>query len=108
MLSHYGLAQVEAYVQGTIRLAGVSEGRHPLGRPGDRHDHSLLNHIIMSALYLLPVLNGNLPLGMLDRSNVKVSPDDIGPRHIAHDIKDQRSPGRLTSGQLCPGTQQWR
>ena len=63
MLSHYGLVQVltvEAYAQGTIRLAGISEGRYPLGRLGDRHDHSLLNHVIECVLYLLPVLDGDL------------------------------------------------
>ena len=54
---------------------------------GDGHDHSLLDHLIESVLYLLPVLNGNLPPGMLDGGNARVSPDGIGPRHIPYGIK---------------------
>ena len=40
-----------------------------------------------SVLYLLPVLNGDLPVGMLDRSNARVGPDGIGPRHIPYGVK---------------------
>ena len=49
MLSHYGLVQVlrvEAYVQGTIRLAGVCEQRNPFGRLVDRHYNSHFNHFV--------------------------------------------------------------
>ena len=90
MLLYCGLVQVlwvEAYAQGTIRLAEISEGRYLLGRPGDKHNHSLLNHIIESVLYLLPVLNRSLLLSVLDRCNVRVGPDGIGHRHIAYGIK---------------------
>ena len=89
MLPHYGLLQVLrvwAHVQGTIRLAGISEGRYPFSRLEDRCNHSLLNHLVECVLYLLPVLNGGLPQGMLDRGNTEVSPDGIGPRHIAYSI----------------------
>ena len=90
MLSHYGLIQVlrvKAYVQGTIRLVGISEGRYPLSRLGDRHNHSLLDHLVKCALYLLTVLYGNpLPV-VLDRGNARVSPDGLGPEHIAYSIK---------------------
>ena len=65
---------------------GIGEGRYPLGRPGDRYDHSLLNQIIESALYLLPVLSGDLLQGMLDRGNIRVGPDGIGPTHIVYGI----------------------
>ena len=90
MLLHCGLVQVlrvKTYVQGTIRLAGISEVRYPLGRLGDRHDHSLLDHLIECALYLFPVLDGDLPPSMLDRGKAGVSPDGIGPRHIAYCIE---------------------
>ena len=102
MLSHYVLVQVlrvKAYAQGTIRFARVYEGSYPLSRMGDRYDHSLLNHIIKSALYLLPVLDGNLLSHVLDRGNAGDSPDGIGPRHIAYGIIGVW--GRLTSWQLC-------
>ena len=90
MLLHYGLVQVlrvEAYVQGSIRLAGISEGKYPFGRLGDRHNHSLLDHLIKCVLYWLPVLDGDLLPGMLDRGNTGVSPHGIGPRHIAYSIE---------------------
>ena len=90
MLSHYGFVQVlriKAYVQGTIRLAGIGEGRYPLSRLGDRCNHSLLTHIIKSALYLLPVLDGNLLPGMLDRGDIRVHPDGIGPGLIAYGME---------------------
>ena len=45
------------------------------------------NHFIENALYLLPVLNGKLLLGMLDRDNVRISPHGKGPRHIVYSIK---------------------
>ena len=67
---------------------GISEGRYPLSRLGDGHDHSLLKHLIKSALHLLPIHEGNLPAGMLDRGNTRASPDGIGPRHIPYDIKE--------------------
>ena len=93
MLSHHGLVQVlrvEAYMQGTIRLAGIGEGRYLLSRQGDRCDHSLFNHLIECALYLLPLLSGDLPPGMFDRGNTGVSPDGIDPRHIAYSMKEVR------------------
>ena len=77
----------EAYVQGTIRLTRVCEGRYPLGRPRDSGDHTFLYHIIECALNMFPVLYRYLLLGMLDRGNGRVSPDGIGPRHVAYCIK---------------------
>ena len=74
-------------MQSFIRLAGIGEARYPLGRPGDRCNHSLYDHFIESVLYLLPVLNRTLFLGVLDRDNIRVSPDGIGPRHIAYGIE---------------------
>ena len=61
--------------------------RYPFGSLRDRCDCSLLDHLIESALYLLPVLNGYLPLGVLDRGNTRVGPDGIGPRHIPYGIE---------------------
>ena len=66
---------------------GVCEGKYPISRLGDRCNHSLLNCLVEIVLYLLPVLNGNLPLGMLDRGNAKVSPDGVSPRHIPYGIE---------------------
>ena len=69
VLSNNGLVQVlwvEVDTKGTITILGISVGRHPLGRLGDRHYHPLSDHVINSALYLLSVLYGYLPLGMLD------------------------------------------
>ena len=89
MLLHYGFFQVlrvEAYVQGTDRLVKIGEGRYPFDRLGDRHDHSLLDHLIECALYLLPVLDMDLTPGMLDRGNTGVGPDGIGPKHVAYSI----------------------
>ena len=50
-----------ADMKGTIRLAGVHEGRDPLHRLRDRHYHSLGKHVIKGALNLFPVLYGYLP-----------------------------------------------
>ena len=66
---------------------GISEGRYPLSRPGDRNNHSLPDHPIECALYMLPVLNRNLLQDMQDRGNTRVSADGIGPQHIAHSIQ---------------------
>ena len=49
--------------------------------------HSLPDHFIKSPLYVLPVLSGNLLLGVLDRGNIRVSTDSIGPRHIVYGIQ---------------------
>ena len=51
VISHYGLIKVlrvEAYMQGTIRLAGVSEQRHPGSRFDDRSNNSFQDHVILS------------------------------------------------------------
>ena len=75
MLLHYGLVhvlRVEAYVQGTIRLWGIHKGRYLFGRLGDRNNHSLLDHLVECALYLLPVFNGDLLSGMLGSNNTGV------------------------------------
>ena len=66
---------------------GISEGRHPFSRLGERCYLSLSNHVIECALYLLSVLYRYLPLGMLDQSSVRVSPDGIGTGHIANCVK---------------------
>ena len=61
VISNNGLVQViwvKTDMKGTIRLLGISEGRYPLGRPGDRCCHSLSDHVIEGALYLLLVLYG--------------------------------------------------
>ena len=57
---------------------------------GDRHDHSLLNHLIESAVYLVLVLDGNIPVGMLDRGNARVNPDGIGPGHIPYSMEGRQ------------------
>ena len=67
---------------------GICEGRYSLCRTGDRCDHSLLDHFIESVLYVLPVLNGNLPLGMLHGGNTRVGSDGKGPGHILYGIKE--------------------
>ena len=38
-------------------------------------------------LYLLPVLDGHLPVDMLDWGNARVSPDGIGPKHIHYGVE---------------------
>ena len=90
MLACYGLVQVfrvEAYVHIAIGLTWIGEGRYLLSRLGDRHDHTFLHCVIKGALDLFPVLNRYLPLGMLDRACKRVSPDGVGPRHVAYSIE---------------------
>ena len=77
-------------MKGTIRPAGISEGRHLLGRLGDRCYHPNSNHVIEGSLYLLLVLCGHLPLGMLDNSNLRFGPDGISTRHVADCVKQAR------------------
>ena len=54
---------------------------------GNRCDDSLLNHVIKCLLYLFPVFEGYLSLGMLDWENTGVCPDGVGPRHVANGVK---------------------
>ena len=88
-------------MKGTIRCVGISEGRHPLGRPGDRHYHPLGNHVIKDVLYLLSVFYGYLPLGMLDQGYVRVSPDGIGTRNVADCVKQAGE--AVVEGNCVPG-----
>ena len=63
MLLHYGLLKVlrvKTYAECTIRLLGVC----------------------------FLVFYGYLPLGMLDRGDVRVGPDDRGPRHVVYGVKE--------------------
>ena len=71
----------------TIRLVVISKERHLLGRPGDRCYHPLCDHVIEGVLYLISVLYGYLPLGMLDGVYVRVGPDGIGTGHVADCVK---------------------
>ena len=90
VLSHNGLIQVlwvKADMKGTISLVGISLGRHPFGRLEARHYHPLSGHVIKGVLYLLLVLYGYLPLGMLDWSYVMVSPDGVSAGHVANCVK---------------------
>ena len=108
MLSYYGLIKVlrvKAYTEGTIRLVGVSYQRYTLGRLGDRCYDTFCDHVTMGALFMLPVFDGDLALGMLDGENTKVSPDGIGPKHIANGVDGVRK--RLASMPLCPGPWMW-
>ena len=79
--------RVKAYTECTIRLMGVGEQRHPLGKSGERCYNSFLDHVIKSALNLFPVLDGDLTPGVLDGENVRVCPDGIGPGHVANGVK---------------------
>ena len=90
MLSHYCLVQVfrvKVYMQGTIRHAWIGEARYPFGRLGDRGYHPHVSHVIKDVHNLFLVLDRFLPLGMLERGDGLVSPDGIGPRHVAYGIK---------------------
>ena len=90
MLSHYGLGKVlrvEAYVQGTIRLMGVNEGRNPFIWLGDRGNQIFLDHVIEGAFDLFLVLDKYLVPGMLARGDRRFGPDGIGPRYVAYCIE---------------------
>ena len=90
MLPHYGIAQVlrvEEYVQDTIRLTQIGKGGYPRSRPGDRCNHPLVDHVIKGALYPFSVLIMYLPLGMLNRDNIGVNPDGVGPGHVPYGIE---------------------
>ena len=90
MLSHYGLVKVlrvEAYVEHTMRLAGVCKGKYPFGWLGDRGNHTLVKHIIEGALDLFQILCRYLPPGVLDRGDGRVILDGIGTRHVAYCIE---------------------
>ena len=90
VLSNNGLVQVlwvDTDMKGNTRLVGISEGRHPLGRLGDRCHHYLSDHIIEGELCLLSVLYGYLPFGMLDQGSVRVSHDGIGTGHVGNCVK---------------------
>ena len=90
VLLNNGLVQVlwiKADMKGTIRLAGIGKRRHPLGKLGDRCYHPLCDHVIEDALYLLSVLYGYPPSGMLDGGYIRVGPDGIGTGHVANCVK---------------------
>ena len=90
MLSTNGLVQVlwvKVDMKGTIRLLEISEGRHPLSRLRDRCYHPLSDQVIKGALYLLSVLYGYLPFGMLDGGYVGVGPHGISSSHVANCVK---------------------
>ena len=89
MLLHNGLVKVlwvKAYIEGTIRLVEVHQGRHPLSRWTDIGHVSLGDHVIKGLLYLVSVLYGHFPTGMLNRGNGRVSPDGIGTWHVAYGV----------------------
>ena len=72
MLSDNGLIQVlrvEAYMEGTIRLVRVCEGRYQFGRLGDWGNDSECDHVIKGLLYLGSVLHMHFPMGVLGRGN---------------------------------------
>ena len=49
VFTNNGLVQVlwiEADKKGTIRLVGISDGRHPFSRQGDRCYHPLSDHVV--------------------------------------------------------------
>ena len=69
MLSYYNLVQVlgiRACMEGTFWLPVMCEGRYPFGQFGDQGDDTKGNNLLQCLLDLLTVLNGYLPLGMLD------------------------------------------
>ena len=66
---------------------GICEGRHPLGRQGDRCYYSLGDHVVKGVFNLFLVLYGYLPPGVLDWDYVRVSPDGVGTGHVANCIK---------------------
>ena len=65
----------------------AGEGRYPLGRLGVGHYHPFVYHVVGDALLFAPVLNRYLPPDMLNRGNVRVSPDGVGPRHVPYSIE---------------------
>ena len=65
----------------------VCDGRYPLGRLGDLGDDSECEHVIDGLLYLVSVLYGHLPSGLLDWGNRRVHPDGVGTRHVACGVK---------------------
>ena len=80
---------------------GISEGRHPLHRPGDRSYHSLGNHVIVGVLNLLLLFYGHLPSHMLDWGIISISPGGVGSRHVANCVK-QAGKGAF-EGNYVPG-----
>ena len=104
MLSHYGLLQVlwvKAYTQGTIRLVRVHEEQYPLSWARHRSYNTLGDHVVEGLLNLLSVLDGDLPLGLLDWGYGRVGPDGIGPRYVANGVELVRE-GSL-EGNYVPG-----
>ena len=90
MLSHNGLVKVlgvKAYMKGTIRLADVCKGWYPFSRPWGRGYNTLGDHVIDSAFYLLSVLYGYLPLGMLYWEDGRVGPDGICARQVVYSVE---------------------
>ena len=79
---------------------GISEGRHPLSRLGDRHYHSMGDHVVKGADNLLLVLYWYLSYGMLEQGYARVGPDGIGSGHVADCVK-QAGEG-VCEWQLCP------
>ena len=90
MLLHYGLIKVlrvEAYMQGTIRLAGLCEQRYLLCRMWNRCDDSLSYHVIKHILDLFPVFYEYLASDMLYGKDIGVCPDGTHPRHVANGVE---------------------
>ena len=87
MLSHYGLnniLRVEAYTEGTIRFVEICYQRYPFGRPGDRCYDTFCKHVIEHVLYLLPVLDWDFALSMLNGvpDMLPMVPNELGKAHF--------------------------
>ena len=76
-------------MQGTICLPGIGEGRYPLSQLGEWGIVSEGDHLVQGLLDLVMVVNGYLPLGMLDRGNRQVSMDCICAGHVSYGVKGE-------------------
>ena len=48
------------------------------------------SHVIKGLLYLVLLLSGSLPLGMLDNRNRGIDPDGVGPGNVANGVENVR------------------
>ena len=93
MFSHYGLIKVlrvKVYMEGTIRLLGISQWWHPGGRFWNWSYNSFQDHLIQWFFYLFPIFYRDFPPGMLHWAKGRVSPDGVGPWDVTYSVKRVR------------------
>ena len=74
-------------MEGAIQLPGVV--RYSVGQLSAWGDSSESDHLVQGLLSLVTVLDGYLPLGVLDRANGGVSMDHVCTRHVFYGVKEE-------------------